>query len=534
MMNFQTARGVRKQWKGNTGRFRGGRLEPVMMHAVRESEGGMIQQSLSIELDPIPGRLISEITAQMVTVFVPLQAMDYIKDPAAGTAGMTDVVRDKLLSTTPLFATEPEGVISRRAKVNPRSVAGVKRVNEACRLAYNCAVNMLRQRAYFRAALVAHTNTAILPAIYSQNVLDRINGVLDPEDRINGQVNLTIPAMTLPVSGIGISSTDIGAVAAQNIRRKGGAASAQIGNGWIDNPDGGTVAGRARVAVLQDPANPGYPDISAIFGGAGTTMGLDDFYNAQLMDDFARQMDQMMRDNPTFGEEMVLRWAHGLNVDAGRTPFILAEREVLFNKMLQGATDTTGVNDDVLRTDGMVKISVAVPIPRTELGGMIVTLIAIKPDEKLASQPEPFLSDVWTHQNYVADSMALDPVPVTVRELFSDCAAGDEPNVVAYTGLNALKQTYIDYGFSRDTNLTLVDNKTAIFQLDVPLSVNATNINYPDYVDHGVFAFGGTVGSPTDVATFSITSIQSSPSPMIVGPTPIEDIPTNADTVWQN
>lgn len=511
MNNFQSAKRVRREYRSETGRIRGGKLYPCMAHILKGGESGTLSQSLTLELDPIPGRLISEITAEVFSIFAPLQALDAIKDPTAAYAGMTEVVREKLLSGTPVMGLENEGEISKRSAVKPRSISGQKKVNEAVRLAYNCAINMLRQRAYFRSTLLAHTNTAIAPAIYAQTVLDKINGVLDPDDRVNGMVQLDIPDMKLPIYSI-----------AKHVHSGSGGTQAP---GVVD----------ASAPALADGKHSWNPELiwAGLNGVAAGGVSLVDFYNGERMDDFARTMDQIMRDNPQYGEEMVLRWAHGLSVDPGRMPFILAERRVVMNKSLQGATDSQGVNDDVLRTDGGVRINVTVPLPRTELGGIVVTLIAIKPDEKLASQPHPFLSDVWTAENFVADTLALDPQPVTVRELYSDCLSADETNVVAYTGLNALKETYVDYGFSRQVNLTLVENRTAIWQIDVPLSVNPTNVNYPDYVDHGVFAYGGTQASPTEVCTYTIESVQNSPTPMLVGPTPVEDIGVNNDNLFE-
>jgi len=518
MKNFTDPRIVRQMAKNNTGRFRGGKLVPIMFHKVSESESGVLTQDVTMELDPIPGRLISSVFGEMYSVFVPVQAMDVLLDPAGAYAGITEVIREKLLSNTPLFDLENEGPISKKAKVNPISVGGFKKVNAAVRLAYICAVNMLRQRAYFRATLVAHTNTAILPAIYAQTVLDKINGVLDPDDRVNGMVTLSLPQMTLPVSSR-YQSSESSTLTHQT------ATGAPAGSGSYRMP-------ASRTAPTDAGGKFTFDDITALFDGAETSLSMVDFYNADRMDDFSRVMDQMMRDNPQYGAEMVLRWAHGLSVDAGKTPWVLAERRFSFNKSLASAMDSAGVNNDVLRTDGMAKISISVPIPKTELGGMIVTMIALKPDEKLASQPEPFLTEPWTHTNYVADEMSVDPVAVLVRDLYSDCASGDESNVVAYTGLNSLKRTYIDYGFARDVDPASVEAKTAIWQIDVPLSVNPDNVNFPDYVDHGVFAFGGTEVDPVDVATFSIDSIQSSPTPMIVGPTPVEDIGPQLDPIF--
>lgn len=528
MNDFQSAKRVRREYRSGTDRIRGGKLYPAMAHILKGSESGTLSQTVTLELDPIPGRLISQMIFEMYAIFVPLQALDAIKDPAAAYAGMTEVVREKLLSGTPVMGFETEGEISKRAAVKPRSIAGVKKVNEAVRLAYNCAINMLRQRAYFRATLLAHTNTAIAPAIYAQTVLEKINGVLDPDDRINGLVNLDLPSMNLPVSGIAFNNAPTALAAGTTVRTSG-----PVGTDVSDTNE--WMGANTNTFVKGDGAAPGSakPVLEALFSGAGASMSLQDFYNAERMDGFARAMDQMMRDNPQYGEEMVLRWAHGLSVDPGRNPFILAERRGPIGKSLAGATDTTGINDDIIRTDGGTRVGITIPLPRTELGGIVITLVCLKPDEKLASQPHPYLSDVWTADNFVADSLALDPVPVTVRDLYSDCASADETNIVAYTGLNALKETYVDYGFSRNVNTTLVDNKTAIWQIDVPLSVSPTNVNYPDYLDHGVFAVGGTEASPQDVATFTIESVQNSPTPLLVGPTPVEDIGIANDNLFE-
>ena len=111
---------------------------------------------------------------------MPLQALDAIKDPQAAYAGMTEVVREKLLSGTPVMGLENEGEISKRSAVKPRSISGQKKVNEAVRLAYNCAINMLRQRAYFRSTLLAHTNTAIAPRSTRRPFLTRSMASLIP------------------------------------------------------------------------------------------------------------------------------------------------------------------------------------------------------------------------------------------------------------------------------------------------------------------------------------------------------------------
>jgi hypothetical protein len=466
-MNYQNTRNTRREARTLVGRFRGGKLAPVMATAIRGNEGGMLSQNITLELDPIAGRMITPIKGEMMAVFVPVQAIDAIKDPNAAYPGMTEVIREKLLSGNPLFGLENEGEISKRCGVNPRSIGGAKRVNEMVRLAHNAAVNYLRQRKYDKATLLAASNTAVTPAIISQTVLDRLNGVLDPDDRINGAVQLDLPTMQLPVSGI--SQTNNGTFAATSASTTATATGIEVGGGGTS----------ARIVAARKSGNPAGTELNIYATLNGTTAGnvsLTDFYNAEKMDALTRQMREIVDENPEYGEEMVLRWAHGLNVDNAKVPFVIAEKAMMFGRSLVGATDTAGINGDVMRSDMMLEMSFSVPVPKTELGGIIITFACLKPDETLSGQPHPFLSDVWGAENFVADELALDPVPVTIRELDADCTSAQETTVALYTGHNQLKATYVDYGLNRHLNPTTVANKTALWQIKVPMSVTPDSI----------------------------------------------------------
>ena len=507
MKSFQTAKNVRREARSRTGRFRGGKLNPVMAVAIRGNEGGVLSQNLTLELGPIPGRLITEITAEMVSVFVPVQAIDAIKDPNAAYAGMTEVIREKLLTGNPLFHLENEGEISKRCKVNPRSIGGEKRVNEMIRFAHNAAVNFLRQRKYANATLLTHANHWVTPAIIGQTVLERLNGVLDPDDRINGSVQLNIPNMQLPVTGIygqGIpgpmnGGKDVNGVSANRTDTFFGS---QVG------VQGNTAGASSRPNV--------FAQLNGVVAG---NLSLTDIYNSEKRDQLTRTMRQIMDQNPEYGDEMILRWAHGLSVDAGKTPWVLAEETRVFGKNIVPAMDSAGVQNDTMRSDMALKMEFTVPVPRTELGGIIITFAVIKPDETLSDQPHPFLSDVWGLDNFVADELAIDPVPVTIRELDSECTAAQESTVAMYTGLNALKQTYVDYGLSRQLNPSTVQAKTAIWQLKIPLSVTPDTILYPADISHYPFA-----DQLAEVCTYTITSAATIQTPLTFGPTPVEEL----------
>lgn len=512
-MSYQTPRNIRRESRTLVGRFRGGKLVPVMAVPVRGSEGGLLSQQITMELDPIAGRMITPITGELTSVFVPVQAIDAIQDPEAAYAGMTEVLREKLLSGNPLFGLEDESEISKRCGVNPRSIGGVKKVNEMVRLAHNAAVNYLRQRKYVYATKLDANSTAITPAIIGQTVLERLNGVLDPDDRINGLVELEMPDVKLPVSGVGAEAD----ATVRNNRAWKDTMGARQGD--IFSGESNTTPRTLAVAV-EEVDGVLLPQVYAHLNGQeGLALSLTDFYNAEKMDDLTRKMRAIVDENPEYGEEMVLRWAHGLSVDPGRIPFVISNQSRTFGRNIMPATDTGGVENDIMRSDMMLAMDFTVPIPTTELGGIIITFATLKPDETLSSQPHPYLSDVWGLDNFVADELALDPVPVTIRELDSECTAGQEATVSMYTGLNALKQTYVHYGLSRQLDPTTVEHKTAVWQLQIPMSVTPDNILYPEDLDHYPFA-----DQQAEVCTYTISSNVVMQTPMIYGPTPVEEL----------
>lgn len=511
MTKYQNPTTKRRESRTLAGRFRGGKLAPVMATAFRESESAILSQQINYELDPIAGRMITPITAELISVYVPLQAIDAIKNPESDYAGNTEVVRDKLLSGTPLFGLEEENEISKRLGINPRSIAGVKKVNEVGRLAHNAAVNFLRQRKYVNTVKVLAENMDVTPALISQTVLDRLNGVLDPEDRVNGAVDLGLDTVRMPVKGVGMEGTAVGDPARQSTTPWEDAGGARADSHYFSDHAGGY-----RVAVAHD----GSGNIEVYADGSGVSAGgisLQDFYNAELMDSLTRQMREIVDANPEYGEEMVTRWAHGLSVDGGKTPWVIHQSQKMFGQQYRRATD--GANLDVAQSDLMQTIDFTVPVPPTELGGVVITFACIKPDEALASQPHPYLSDVWGAQNFVSDEMARDPVPVNIRELDSDCDQADEETRALYVGYNGLKKAYISYGFNRHLDPTTVEAKTAIWQLEVPMSVTPESVLYPADLEHYPFA-----DQTAEVCTYQIMSQATISTPTVFGPTPVEEL----------
>lgn len=499
------------------GRFRGGKLAPVMAVGFKGNEGGMLSQTAIIELDPVAGRLITPVTGQMFAVYVPLQAMAALKNPTDPKAGITEVLRMQGLEGAPLFGVEAEGDLSKRMAVMPMSQGGVKMVGEYNRLAHNCAVNFLRKRVYTYAAQLLATNTAMTPALLSSTVLERFNAVLNPDDHINGAVNFDLEGGAIPVKGIGLLDPRSNNAISQSFLETG-ATGARAALGSADNNATTPGAGRNNFFIEQTAAQ--YPNVRAeLDGSVSAVMTLTDLYNAEVMDRLTRTMRNMIDANPIDGEEQVLRWAHGLNVDAGQNCFQLHGSEVIFGQDMLKAMDGAGIEAEVTQTRLAQQMRFTVPVPRTELGGVVVTFLVVKPDEVLLEQPHPVLSKPWIFDNLVSEELQNDPVPVLAREVQAGVDQAAEANVVFYTGYNELRRTYVNYGWNRLVDPSTVDAKNAMWLYEVPASVTPENIIYPDDIDHYPF-----LDQDAEIARYQITSILQGMSPIFIGPSPVEEV----------
>ncbi len=135
LSRFQQPRSRRHENRHIVGKFRGGKLQPVHMLPVRGSESGFVTNQIAFKVDPLAGQLMSPA----------------FKNPDADYSGSADVVRAKLETGAPLFDLEPENLISKLCRINPRRIDGRKYASEMVRLAHNCAVNHLRRAKYVNA-----------------------------------------------------------------------------------------------------------------------------------------------------------------------------------------------------------------------------------------------------------------------------------------------------------------------------------------------------------------------------------------------
>lgn len=519
MKDYRNPNSSRSEYQHQANKMRGGKLMPIMAVPFRPNEKGVVNQTINVELEPIAGRLITDIYARVTAVFVPALAIDALVNSAAEYPGNAEIFRQKLLNGDMVFPLEGEGTLTQRMGINPVRIAGTETVNSIARYAHNAAVNFLRQRLYVDAATIPATNTAVTPALLSSTVLDRFNAVLTPEDRINGSVELQ---GTIPIKGIGFRASTKGTgTQTFGTSESTGVNRSMTGSVIKDSAATGLGAGQAHLMIEEDPNNPDFPLIVADLGLTNDQrLSLADFYSAEKMDKLTRAMRQHIDRNPQYGVEQIVRMVHGLSIETGKVPYVVFQRTVELASGIKSAMD--GASLDVMQTNTDGVIDFAVPIDGSEFGGIMITFLEVKPEEVIDEQPHPVLTEPWEVDNLAAQELAIHPVSVTMRQMDSNVELADEDTVAFWVGPQHFRRRYENYGFNRGVNTSTIEHKSAMWRYGLPLSVSPESVLYPDDLDHYPF----TLNAPTDDAvSYSIMSAAEIASPTILGPSPVEDLP---------
>ncbi|KJZ25119.1 hypothetical protein [Tritonibacter mobilis] len=472
-----------RQWRNNHfGSIDAVKIWPLSICRFRPDEGGTVSTNLNVKLAPVSGYMRSNAYVEVVQVFVPYQAIEKLWYDTQDDAGVTEMTRRRLIAgiTPPLDLTN---AITNAANIHPRKIGGDPRVSSTARTAYNAAVNHLRRYAYYDADQLTKANASIVPAILSANALERFNGVLEPERNIDGAINLT---GELPLK---IDGSTAGAVL------------------------GTSVAADGESIVETTIGEQFYTDLS----GTGE-ITLRDMIRSQILDGLIRNFAQMIEDDPINGEGVVERALYGLSVDYDDNCQVLYKQVYELSPSHARPMDGASFND-VSAHFALENETFTTLVPRSELGGQLVTLVSVKPLETVEAQPDPAQTETWELVNRVHDEMALDEVLLTRADLESGVLPADEDQPVFWTGHNSIKHAYSTRGVNKD-RIAGVEMKSSMWTYPVPSSVTPENISYPPGgID--MYPFYNWNGGH---AEYTIDQVAAISTHLAKGPNPVERI----------
>ncbi|MGR3624504.1 hypothetical protein [Pseudophaeobacter sp.] len=510
--SFNGQRRLRGWRNTHFGGMKSVQAHPLAICRFRPDEGGTVSTALNVKLAPVSGYVRSNAYLDIVQVAVPYQAIEKLELDEQDDAGVTEMTRRRLMAKQGI-GLEDEGEITKAANIHPRSVGGDKKVTKTARLAYIAAVNHMRKYAYFAATLAPKTETAILPAILTANVLERFSGVLDPEKLVDGAINLT---GELPVKGIGVS--DVISGADDYTIRETDEASTRTAYGW---KVGDTHGANSIVIERTVVGGQGRPNIRADLDGVGE-LTLRDMIQSQKLDELVRHFAGMIKADPINGEAAVERALYGLSVDYDHNCQVLYRKVHSLSATHQRPLDGASINDVSAHFE--YSGNFATVVPRSELGVQLVTLCMVKPIETLAKQPDPAQTEAWELVNRIHDETELDEVLLTRADLESGVDAADEDQSVFWVGHNSLKHDYGTQG-PNDQQTFEVELKSSMWTYEIPTSVTPGNVNYPsEGID--MYPFYNWNGPHAEYTVSQVAAISTS---MARGPNPVERIQLLAD-----
>lgn len=496
---YQGQRRLRPWAVSHFGSMDAAKLHPLACVRMRPDEGGTISTMLNITLAPVNGYMRSNAYVHVQQVAVPYQAIEKLELDTQLDAGVTEMTRRRLMAGEGI-GLEDEGVISKAAYVHPRSIGGAKRVQKSVRLAYVAAVNHLRQVAYYNATLLTKADTAIQPALLTANILERFEGVLEPERMIDGAVTLT---GNLPVTGI---------------TRVGGA-SFNTGAD-IDPNANDVVVSSNNVSLTFDIDENGQSAIFADRSGAGE-ISLRDMIKSKKLDALVRDFAGVIKADPVHGEEAVARALHSLAVDYDDNCQVLFDHVYELAPRHTRPTDGASINDVSAHFE--LNESFATVAPRSELGMQVITLVSVKPLETISQRPDPSQTEAWEVRNVIHEETELDEQLLTRADLESGLIAADEDQQVFWVGYNSHLHHYNAQGPNVQQTVG-VEMKSSMWTYPVPSSVTPSNVSYPASISmYPFFNWNGPA------AEYTIRQVAAISTGLARGPNPVERVQLFAD-----
>ena len=456
------------KWRNNHfGGMSAVQAHPLMALKLDPGEGATVTTDVAVNLAPVSGYMRTNAYCHVVQVFVPYQAIEKLELEEQEDAGVTEMTRRRLEQGQGI-GLEDENVFTKAMNIHPISNAGQNKVVKSARLAYIAAVNHLRKASYHLAATAKpQTVTDLLPAVLTANILERMNGVLDPERNIDGAINLT---GDLPVKGIGFRAGNSLAMDGFNVRETGDGDPVSYSFGRYGNH-----SGEALEVVFEDDGGRKRPNIRVDMSGT-SELTLRDMMVSQTIDKLIRGFAQIIQDDKVNGEAKVARALYSLQVDYDSNCQVLYDQIYELTPSHHRPTDGPSVND--VSAHFALEDTFSVVAPTSELGGELITIAMIKPLETKVPQPDPRHTRPWKLVNIVQDETQLEEELLTRRELEVAPGIANEDAPAMWVGHNALLHDYSTVG-PNEQQIFETEMKSTMWTFPVPTSVTPENVSYP-------------------------------------------------------
>lgn len=405
-----------------------GRMVPLCaIPLMREDTLERTSIRFSFEMSETVEMLINAINVNMKAYLVPHLAFDrfhsidalnrsYMGEPDPGSGSVIPY-----FSVVPAPAPQMNKIHYYLGKHAPQGAM----VNNVYTETYNAIWNFRAKNRSPDIPLRAETDISLAPAFWQHEQFAHIVPDFD-QAAIDGEVPLNVVGGQMP------------------IKMQPTATFIQVGTGAVSAP---TNFGRLQVGsngnIKKSGPAPGadtdiilgnIPGIMAELEQNGITVSLSNIEMARKTQAFAKLRQRFVGHDDDYIIDMLM---DGLTVPeaAFQQPLLLAERSTTFGMSKRYSSDADALTESVV--NGMTVIDMNVRCPRVPMGGVVMVVCEITPEQLFERQVDPYLYAIEPEQlpHYLRDT--LDPEKVEIVEnRYIDVAHGTPGGTFGYAPLN--------------------------------------------------------------------------------------------------
>lgn len=332
--------------------------------------------------------------------------------------------------------------------------------------------------------------TTLAPAFWMHERFKHIVPDFD-QAAIDGQVAFNVVNERLPVKGIAFtgatgSRNDADSGVKRNQVGKDGAGSVTYSRSITPSTAGSfsiNMKGITDVSGSASNLNNALTDIYAELAGVGISLSLSSIDLARKTQAFAKLRMQYSGHEDDYIINMLM---DGLTIpeQAFAQPMLIGEKTTVFGMAKRYASDSGNLTESVV--EGATFIDMAIQLPRIPVGGVVMIVAEIMPDQLFERQKDPFFhaENVDAFPHYLRDT--LDPEKVEVVPCSFVDVDHETPNATfGYGPLNYpwnmeqpkvggyMYRPKVDAGFSEDRQrIWAVETKNPTLSKDFYLCTN--------------------------------------------------------------
>ncbi|AXH76134.1 MAG: major capsid protein [Microviridae sp.] len=258
--------------------------------------------------------------------------------------------------------------------------------------------------------LRSRLDVSLAPSFWEHQTFSHIVPDFD-QAIIDGEISLNVVNSKMPVKGFGL--TNAGTSTAMTIVESGSSVAA-TGQGWnITEPGNAGSAGNASMGFFKDASQTSFsaPDVWAELQDNGITVSLSNIELARKTQAFAQLRRQY---NGHSDEYIIDLLMDGITIpeQAWKQPMLLSDVSTVFGMSKRYASDGASLTESVV--NGATYVDVRINCPRVPMGGVIMMVAEIAPEQLFERQKDPYLhaTSVDVLPQFLRDT--LDPEKVSI------------------------------------------------------------------------------------------------------------------------